>query len=116
MNDYVIYHNPRCSKSRTALEMLRQHQIEPRVIEYLKTPPTVAELQGVLAKLGLPPAAILRAAEPEYAQLQLGRPDLSDAAVLDAIARHPILLQRPIVVHGARAVIGRPPEKVLALL
>ena len=108
-NDFVIYHNPRCSKSRQALELLRQHGIAPVIIEYLKTPPSAKTLQS----LGLPARAILRDNEDEAATL---KPALTDTELFNAIAKHPILLQRPIVVHGKRAVVARPPEKLLELL
>ncbi len=110
MSDYVIYHNPRCSKSRQALEILRAAGVEPRIVEYLKTPPTVAQLK----QFNLPARDIVRAGEDEYAQLKLAA--ATDAEVLAAIAQHPILLQRPIVVRGNRAVVARPPEKVRELL
>ena len=107
--DFVIYHNPRCSKSRQALEILRQHGIEPTVIEYLKTPPEAKTLRS----LGLPARAILRENEDEAAALT---PGMSDAELFAAIARQPILLQRPIVVRGKRAIVARPPECVNELL
>ncbi|MCG3150223.1 MAG: putative protein YfgD [Verrucomicrobiae bacterium] len=109
-NDFVIYHNPRCSKSRQALEILRQHHIKPTVIEYLKTPPDV----NTLRSFRLPARELIRDNEDEYAALKLA--DKSDAELLDAIVKHPILLQRPIVVRGNRAVVARPPEKVTELL
>src|SRR5882724_4385953 len=105
-NDFVIYHNPRCSKSRQALELLRHHGIEPVVIEYLKTPPDAKTLRS----LGLPAREIIRDNEDEYATLNLA--GKSDTELFDAIAKHPILLQRPIVVHVKRAIVARPPERV----
>ena len=106
---FVIYHNPRCSKSRQALEILRQRGIEPVVIEYLKTPLDAKTLRS----LGLPVRELIRDNEDEYAALNLA--GKSDADLIAAIVKHPILLQRPIVVHGKRAVVARPPERVQEL-
>lgn len=116
VSEFVIYHNPRCSKSRRALDILREQKIEPRVIEYLKTPPDAKTLRELLKKLGLKPRDILRDSEDGYAKLKLGDPKLSEEDLIAAIAKHPILLQRPIIVRGDRAVIGRPPENVRELL
>lgn len=110
--DYVIYHNPRCSKSRQALELLRQRGIEPRIIEYLKSPPDL----NTLRSFGLPVREILRDNEAEYTALGLADPGKTDAELLAAIVKHPILLQRPIVFHAGRAIVARPPEKVNELL
>jgi arsenate reductase (glutaredoxin) len=110
--DLVIYHNPRCSKSRQALEILRQHGHEPRIIEYLKTPPDLATLRS----FGLPARDLLRDNEPEFATLKLDAPGKTDADLFAAIVAHPVLLQRPIVVRGPRALIARPPERVTELL
>jgi len=112
MSEFVIYHNPRCSKSRQALDILCAHKIEPKVIEYLKTPPDAKTLKALLAKLGLKPRDILRDGEEEFAMLKLDDPNRTDDDLIGAIVQQPILLQRPIVVHGERAVVGRPPEKV----
>ena len=114
--EYVIYHNPRCSKSRATLELLRAHRIEPRVVEYLKTPPDAKTLRELLQKLGLRPRDILREGEDEFAALGLDDPAKSDDELIAAMVRHPVLLQRPIVVCGDRAVVGRPPESVQTLL
>lgn len=111
----VIYHNPRCSKSRQALALLQERGAEPEVLDYLKTPPTKAELKALLAKLGLKPEQVLRTGEEVYKQKFRGR-DLTDEQWLEALAENPILLERPIVVRGSRAVVGRPPEKVLEIL
>jgi arsenate reductase len=111
----VIYHNPRCSKSRQALSLLEEQGVEPEVVEYLKTPPTKAELKALLAKLGLKPEQVVRTGEEIYREKYRGR-QLSGEQWLDALAEHPILLERPIVVRGSRAVLGRPPEKVLEIL
>jgi len=110
-----IYHNPRCSKSRETLALLREHGIEPEIVEYLKTPPRVEELEELLDKLGVEPHALLRSKEEPYARLGLS-PKSTRAQVAEAIAQEPILLERPVVVVGKRAAIGRPPEAVLALL
>lgn len=112
----IIYHNPRCSKSRQTLQLLQERGVEPQVIEYLKSPPTVAELESLLAQLGLAPREIMRRKEAEYADNGLDDPNLSDRELLEAIARHPRLLERPIVSAGNRAAIGRPPENVLEIL
>ncbi|GAB6067219.1 arsenate reductase (glutaredoxin) [Methylothermus subterraneus] len=112
----VLYHNPRCSKSRAALQLLRARGIEPKIVEYLKTPPSRAELEEILAKLGLEPRALMRKGEAIYRELGLDDPALSREALILAMLEHPVLIERPIAVAGARAVIGRPPEKVLELL
>lgn len=96
------------------MALLREHGIEPKIIEYLQSPPTAVELKGLLKKLGLKPADVIRKSEDEYKIY--AKKDLSDAEWIDAIAQHPILLERPIVVRGDRAVVGRPPETVLKLL
>ncbi|MFD0738319.1 arsenate reductase (glutaredoxin) [Lysobacter koreensis] len=116
MNDIRLYHNSRCSKSRRVLELLQERGITPEIVHYLDTPPNSAELRELLAMLGLPAHALLRTGEPEYAELGLDRPGLDEAVLIDAMVRHPRLIERPILVHGGRAVIGRPPERVLELL
>ncbi len=112
----IIYHNPRCSKSRQALELLRERGIEPRVVEYLKTPPDAATLRGLLRMLGCPARELLRRGEEAYAGLGLAAGLEDDDAVIAAMVEHPVLIERPVIVVGERAVIGRPPEKLLALL
>ncbi len=112
----VIYHNPRCSKSRQTLELLRARGIEPEIIPYLDNPPDPAALRELLGKLGMNARQLLRKGEPEYRSLGLGNPDYSEAQILAAMNAHPRLIERPIVVRGERAVLGRPPENVLELL
>ena len=116
MSTYTIYHNPRCSKSRQTLATLNERGIEPEIVEYLKSPLSVGELQKLQQKLGAPALAMIRSKEQAFKDLGLndGRP--SDASLLEAIAMHPVLLERPIVVCAENAVIGRPPEIVLELL
>lgn len=115
----TIYHNPRCSKSRAACELveaLRQTGDEPvEIVEYLKQPPSAEKLAELHRMLGGAVREMMRVDEAEYRQLGLDRSDLSDHDIYDAITRHPILLQRPIVVRDGRAVIGRPPERVAVL-
>jgi arsenate reductase len=111
----TIYHNPRCSKSRQALELLRERGIEPHVIEYLRTPPTGAELAAIVERLGVRPEALVRKGEEIYKARYAGKA-LSDEEWLAALTRDPILMERPIVVAGSRAAIGRPPERVLEIL
>jgi arsenate reductase len=110
-----IYHNPRCSKSRGACQILAERGIQAEVLEYLKTPPSRAELAGLVKKLGLPAEALVRKGEAVYKEHYAGR-TLSEDEWLDALARHPILIERPIAIRGPRAVIARPPEKILELL
>jgi len=105
-----IFHNPRCSKSREALAFLAAAHPDLDVIDYLKTPPDLRTLQALQAKLGLPAREMLRSNEDEFSALGLDAPGLSDAALLSALAAHPKLLQRPLVVQGERALIARPPE------
>jgi len=113
---WKIYHNPRCSKSRQTLGLLQEAGIDPQVIEYLKTPPGVDELNAILDKLGVEPPAVMRFEEAIAKQLGLAKTDSrSRAEWLTLIAEHPILLQRPIVVHGTQARLGRPPEAVREL-
>jgi arsenate reductase len=116
MDDTRLYHNPRCSKSRGALELLNERGIQPRVIAYLETPPDADELRELLRMLALPARALLRTGEDEYASLGLADPSLSEEALIAAMVAHPRLIERPIFVHGGRAVVGRPPEQVLQLL
>lgn len=110
------YHNPRCSKSRQALELLRERGFEPELVAYLDNPPDAAALRALIGKLGIAPRALLRSGEAEYAELGLAEASLDDEALIAAMAAHPILIERPIFEHGERAVIGRPPERVLELL
>lgn len=112
----TIYHNPRCSKSRETLELLREHGIEPRVVEYLNEPPTVEELESILHKLGMLPQEIIRTGEPEYKELGLFNARYSQEGLLALMVKHPKLIERPIVVNGDKAAIGRPPENVLGIL
>lgn len=112
----TIYHNPRCGKSRLTLELLQKRGIEPEIVEYLKTPPSAAELSAILDKLGMEPRALLRKAEPPYRDEGLDDPKLSRAKLIAAMVKHPILIERPIVVRGTKAALGRPPEAVLMIL
>ncbi|MFA7665396.1 MAG: arsenate reductase (glutaredoxin) [Burkholderiaceae bacterium] len=112
----ILYHNPRCSKSRAALELLSQRGVEPEIIRYLDTPPDADALRRLLAQLGLRARALLRTGEDEYKTLKLDDPALDDEALIAAMAAHPRLIERPVFVRGERAVIGRPPERVLELL
>lgn len=112
----VIWHNPRCSKSRGTLELLQERGVEPRVVDYQKNPPSPAELEHALELLGLEPRDLMRKGESEYAGLDLANPKLTRAQLLDAMSAHPILIERPIVFANGKAAIGRPPEAVLAIL
>jgi arsenate reductase len=111
-----IYHNPRCSKSRTALALLRERGVEPQVVEYLKTPPDEKELKELLDLLGMRPRQLIRRGESVYRELGLDDPDLDDAALIRAMVAHPVLIERPIVVANGHAALGRPPEQVLEIL
>lgn len=112
----ILYHNPRCSKSRQTLELLRERGVEPEIVEYLKTPPTAAELDRILKLLGREPRDLMRTGESEYRELGLDDPDLDRAALIQAMVDHPRLIERPILVTGKRAALGRPPEDVLEIL
>src|SRR5690625_6435291 len=101
----TLYHNPRCSKSRQALALLRERDIEPEIVEYLKAPPDEAALRGLTEKLGVDVREMMRKNEAPWKELELGRDSVTETELLAAIAAHPILLQRPIAVRGDRAVI-----------
>ncbi|WP_259753490.1 arsenate reductase (glutaredoxin) [Pseudomonas sp. GCEP-101] len=116
MSQISIFHNPRCSKSRSALELLEARGIQPEIVRYLETPPSAAELKALLGKLGIGARQLLRTGEDEYKELDLANPALSDDQLIDAMARHPKLIERPIVIVGDKAVVGRPPENVLEIL
>ena len=112
----TLYHNPRCSKSRGALELLEARGLTPTVVRYLETPLSAAQLRDLLAKLNISARQLLRSGEDEYKALNLADSGLTDAQLIDAMAAHPKLIERPILVAGDKAVIGRPPEKVLEIL
>lgn len=112
----TLYHNPRCSKSRAALDLLRAHGVEPDLRLYLDHPPTADELRDLFARLGPDRHALVRTGEPEFSDLGLDADASDDEALIAAIQSHPRLLERPVFVAGSRAVIGRPPERVLELL
>jgi arsenate reductase len=112
----TIYHNPRCSKSRETLKLLRARGIEPKVIAYLETPPDAATLKRLLKMLGRDARALMRRKEPAYKDNRLDDRALGEDALIRAMVRHPILIERPIVVSGAKAALGRPPEAVLDIL
>lgn len=111
-----IYHNPRCSKSRQTLQLLIEHDVEPEVIEYLNTPPDKTTLKKILQQLCLSPRDLMRHKETEYKENQLDDPSLTEDQLIDAMLKHPKLIERPIVVTDKGAAIGRPPEKVLEVL
>ena len=112
----TIYHNPKCSKSRQTLELLKENGITPTIIEYLKTPPTAETLKAILDQLGMAPRDLMRKKEDEYAGNDLGDPSLSDEDLIDSMIAHPILIERPIVLANGKAALGRPPEQVLDIL
>jgi len=116
MAKVTIYHNPRCSKSRQTLEMLRDQGIEPTIVEYLTTPPSAKDLQQILKMLGKTPREIMRKGETIYSELQLDNLQLTDKQLLQALVEYPILIERPIVIANHQAVIGRPPENILEIL
>lgn len=116
MTDLTLYHNPRCSKSRGALELLEARGLQPNMRRYLETPPSAAELKELLGKLGISARQLLRTGEEEYQTLGLAAPALSEDQLIKAMVAHPRLIERPILINGDKAVIGRPPEKVLEIL
>lgn len=116
MSEITIYHHPRCSNSRSALQLLQERGLQPRVVDYVKAPLDAPALTALAARVGLPLRELLRSKEPEYAALDLGNPARSDAELIAAVAAHPQLLNRPIVVTPKGARLCRPPELVLDLL
>ena len=116
MTDLTLYHNPRCSKSRGALELLEARGLNPTVVRYLETPLSATQIKALLGKLGISARQLLRSGEEEYKTLNLADASLSEQQLIDAIAAHPKLMERPILEVGDKAVIGRPPENVLELL
>jgi arsenate reductase len=112
----TIYHNPRCSKSRQTLTLLQDKGVEPTVVPYLETPPDAATLKDLLKMLGLAPRELMRRKEAAYKENGLDDPSLDDDALIAAMVANPILIERPIVVSGGKAALGRPPEQVLDIL
>jgi len=111
-----IYHNPRCSKSRETLELLKSKKIDPEIILYLENPPSFAQIEAILKMLNAKPRDIIRKKEAEYEEQNLANQNLSDKDLINAIVKTPKLLERPIVINGNKAAIGRPPENVLNIL
>ena len=117
MTDAVtILHNPRCSKSRATLQLLQERGIEPAIQLYLETPPSADELTAILAALGKTPRELMRKGEAEYRELGLASADLDEAELVAIMVANPRLIERPIVLTGGRAAVGRPPESVLEIL
>ena len=112
----TIYHNPRCSKSRATLALLEEQGADPLIVDYLKAPPSAAELQAILKKLKMKPRDLIRKGEAVYKELGLDNEKLTDEKLIRAMVDNPILIERPIVVVGSKARIGRPPESVLEIL
>jgi arsenate reductase len=110
----TMYHNPRCNTSRRALALLREKGVEPEIVEYLKTPPSTAELKTILGRLKMPAARLLR--KKEAAAAGIDPKALSEDALIAAMVEHPIVIERPIVLSGGKAALGRPPEAVLTIL
>ncbi|GAB1256720.1 arsenate reductase (glutaredoxin) [Aurantivibrio plasticivorans] len=112
----TIYHNPRCSKSRQTLALLEEQGIKPTIVEYLETPPNESEIKTLVSQLGITPRELLRKGEDAYKDNNLKNPDLSDDDIIAFMAKYPKLIERPIVVKGKKAALGRPPENVLTIL
>ena len=115
MTDITIWHNPRCSKSRNTLALLEANGITPQVVRYLETPPTSAALKSVIAQLDMRPFDLLRRGEAVCKELGLSK-TTPDSEIIAAMVEHPILIERPVVIAGGRAILGRPPENALAVL
>ncbi|HET8705512.1 MAG TPA: arsenate reductase (glutaredoxin) [Pseudomonadales bacterium] len=115
MSKFTLYHNPRCSKSREALQLLKDKGIEAEVVLYLENPPSVAELKKIVSKLGISAKALLRTKEDEYKALGLANEE-REAAILQAMHEHPKLIERPILLANGKAALGRPPENILSIL
>ena len=113
--NFTLYHNPKCSKSRATLALLQERGVKPRIVPYLESPPSAAELKVIVARLGIRPEQLVRKNEDAYRSKYAGR-TLTDDEWIEAMVKDPILIERPIVVRGGRAAIGRPPENVLPLL
>ncbi len=116
MEPVTLYHNPRCSKSRAVLALLEENDIEPEIVQYIDNPPDVSQLKDLLKKLDMNLRDILRRNEPDYDELGLDDTTLNEEIVFDLVSKHPKLIQRPIIVQGDRAIIGRPPENVLSFI
>jgi arsenate reductase (glutaredoxin) len=116
MSDVTIYHNPRCSKSRQTLAIIEESGIVPNIVEYLTSPPDAETIKHILDMLKLEPRDLMRTKEAAYAENGLGNDALTSAELIQAMVNHPILIERPIVVKGNQAVVGRPPENVAALI
>ena len=112
----IIYHNPKCSKSRETLQILQDNNIEPEIIDYLEDPPAAQKLKEIIAMLGISARDLIRSGEPEYKDAGLDDDRLSDNDIIEAIGQNPVLLQRPIVISNNRAIIGRPPGRVLEII
>ena len=112
----TIYHNPKCSKSRQTLKLLEEQATGIDVIEYLKNPPTVKKLKEILSLLNFSPRELMRRKEAEYKDLGLYNSELSDEGLIESMVKHPILIQRPIVLANGKAALGRPPENVLNII
>jgi arsenate reductase len=116
MTNLTLYHNPRCSKSRSALQLLEERGLNPNIVRYLETPLSAAELHELLRKLGIRARQLLRTGEDEYKTLGLNDPELTDEQLIAAMVSQPKLIERPILVAGDKAVVGRPPESILEIL
>ena len=116
MSNFIIYHNPRCSKSRQTLEILNQQDVSTEVVLYLENPPSIKEVTSILQKLGLDPRDVIRKGEEEYKLLNLKDQSLTENELITFMSENPKLIERPIVIKGNKAVIGRPPENVLSII
>jgi arsenate reductase len=116
MNNFTIYHNPRCSKSRQTLELIKANGIDPSIVLYLEEPPTKETLSNIIDLLKLKPRDLLRKGEDEYKALNLKDTTIDDTDIIKFMSKHPKLIERPIVISGKNAILGRPPENVLSLI
>ena len=116
MSNFIIYHNPRCSKSRKTLEILNEQNVDTEIVLYLETPPSAEEVTSILQKLGLSSRDIIRKGEEEYKLLNIKDQSLTENELITFMSENPKLIERPIVVKDDKAIIGRPPENVLSLL
>ena len=115
-SDGILYHNPRCSKSRASLELLKDNNINPEIVLYLDKPPNADALELLISKLGMTPRELLRPNEQECKDLNLLDGSVDDKSIIKAMVQHPRLIERPIYVKGDKAIIGRPPEQVLEII